>query len=301
MSEPPAAACRRTHTAQSQLSHRDNLLVGEVGTLSACFEPQVMISLTLSDLCLQGLNRRSTNRKCPWDTSVSVPVDCNQVNCSRFGFRPYSLGWEEGEEKAGTHLPDLINASQRGKRPRSSAFLWPAYTSCCPVHPVTGSPAPSTTAWPCPGYQALTPVSLFSHASFCHFVEEPVLFDFPRKELHFHFHLMHTLAHGWDGVNLFILLAHFCFLVQFIQVRVHRNQTALPRIHFCSQNCSPTTPPPLLCKFLSSLHLLQCCPQSSGSNHRCAHRSGFIRVHYLIFPILQLLESIFLHRLYLSK
>lgn len=28
-----------------------------------------------------------------------VPVDCSQVPCSRFVFRPYSLGWEEGEEK----------------------------------------------------------------------------------------------------------------------------------------------------------------------------------------------------------
>lgn len=155
-----------------------------------------MISLTLSDLCLQetkGLDSPVANvpatraSRCQWIAARSLVADLCSAHTVLDGKKVRRR--QERIFQISSMLP------RGGKRPRSSAFLWPAYTSCCPVHPVTGSPAPSATAWPCPGYPGLTPVSLFSHALFCHFVEEPVLFDFPRKELHFHSQLTHTLAH----------------------------------------------------------------------------------------------------------
>lgn len=164
-----------------------------------------------------------------------------------------------------------------------------------------GCPAPSAMAWPCPGYPGLTPLSLFSHAFFVASWKKQCCLIFPGRSF-ISIPTSCTRSHTErDRVNLFILLADFCFSalcfsVQFIRVQIHRNQTALPRIHLCSRNCSRTAlfSPLLLCTFLSSLHLLQCCSQRPSSNHRCAHRSGSIRAYYLIFPTIQILKSIFL-------
>lgn len=205
-------------------------------------------SLSLTCVSMGWTDVKLTNRKCPCNTSVSVPVDYSQVPCSRFVFRPYILGWEEGEEKAGTHPTDLINASQRGKRPHSSAFLWPAYTSCCPVHPVTGMALllPPPRPGPAQVTRVSRPCPCFPTPHFVTFWKNQCCLIFPGRSFISIPTSCTRLHTEWDGVNLFIFLAHFCFSVQFIQVQVHRNQTALPRIHFCSQNCSSTTPPPPL-------------------------------------------------------
>lgn len=47
------------------------------------------------------------------------------------------------------------------------------------------SSTPTSVAWPCPGYPCLTPLSRFSHASFCHIRQ----FYFPWKKPHFLSHV----------------------------------------------------------------------------------------------------------------
>lgn len=207
------------------------------------------------------------------------------------------------------HLWDLINASQRRRCPRSSAFLWHEYTSCCSGHSVTSRAV--LLPLPRPGPAQVTRVSrlcpCFLTPCFATSWKKQCCLIFPGRSF-ISIPTSCTRSHTErDRVNLFIRLADFCFSalcfsVQFIQVQIHRNQTALPRILFCSRNCSwtPLFSPLLLCTFLSSLHLLQRCPQRPSSNHHCAHRSGSVRAYYLIFPKFQILKSIFLPWIFFS-
>lgn len=286
--------CRRTRTAPNQLSHRDNLLVGDVATLSACVEQEVIcfsgegdemiIRLTSSELCLQETkgwtNVKITNRKYPCNASFSVPVDGSQVPCSRFVLRPYSLGWEEGEEKAGTHLPDLINASQMGEAPTQLSFPVACIHQLLPGPPChqQGSPAPP----PRPGPAQVTRVSrlclCFLTPRFVTSWKNQCCLIFPGRSF-ISIPISCARSHTQNVVALTFSSSLHTFVFQCSSSkcratetrRLHQESTSVLKIAL--QQLSPL----LLCKFLTSLHLLRCCPLSSGGNHRCAHRSGFLR------------------------
>lgn len=127
--------------------------------------------------------------------------------------------------------------------------------SCC--HQQSSS-TPTAVAWPCPGYPCLTPLSHFSHASFCHIMEDPRQFYFPWKRHHFLSHV----TWGKDRVEVFFVVPIPSYFTLFIfpflassplqcwtpQIQIHRNRTVLPRIHFSLLKC------PLLLNISFLLH-----------------------------------------------
>lgn len=134
--------------------------------------------------------------------------------------------------------------------------------------------------------------------------EEAVLFDFPRKNSSFPFPTSCTRSHtpkkGRSSpfhppcrLLFFLLFVSQCSSSKYRSTETRRRyQESTSVLEIALEQLFP--PPPLLCTFLGSLHLLQCRPQRPSSKHRCAHRSASIRAYYLIFPTIQKLKSIFL-------
>lgn len=175
------------------------------------------------------------------------------------------------KEEAGKHPCDHVNTTHRSLREwrlRNSAFLWPAYISCCLALPVTGQalllPSARPWPWPCPGYSGLTALSHISHAFNATLMEEPRHIFFPWKKIYFLSHAgtsvcltySHREGQSWIvfsfsytflptcslfspfSLPLFVVVVH-CNVG--LQVQIHRNWTVLPRIHFCPSNAHWTS------------------------------------------------------------
>lgn len=182
--------------------------------------------------------------------SVSPLVDCRHVSLLAYGLPIQSWiivceGNKGGGREASlrsrqhyTQVPEGVVPTQLSLPVTCIHQLLSC--SCCHQR---SSSTPTAVAWPCPGYPCLTPLSHFSHASFCHIMEDPRQFYFPWKRHHFLSHVTRERSR----VEVFFVLPIPSYFTLFIffpflassplqcwtpQVQIHRNRTVLPRIHF---------------------------------------------------------------------
>lgn len=110
---------------------------------------------------------------------------------------PYSLKRLKEEETK--HPWDHVNATQRSHwewRLRNSAFLWPAYISCCVVLALTSNTQQHGLALPRLAMShAFVP---FFSRFFCHIMEDRRQVYFPWKKLHFLSHVSTPVSHTYS-------------------------------------------------------------------------------------------------------